>query len=165
MVHSKVNALWEKRSFNSVGTYTCRCNSGFNGDGRTCSDVNKWMAENDVISNPCPSTDCWTYDESTQTCTMKPACATLTWAAAFDITFKSALFDLGNNQCHYPFGAAVPFISPMLNVVFSCTYSMTMDVASQDYSERGILMETSTRTRSRIGAIWWGIRNMQLVTY
>ena len=49
--------------------------------------------------NPCPSAECWTHDASTNTCTIKAECATLTCGAtAFDITFKSALFNLDDNQ-------------------------------------------------------------------
>lgn len=56
----------------------------------------------------CPSTECWTYNESTQMCSMKPECATLQCGAtSFDVTFKSALFALEDNQ---PSG--VKFASP-----------------------------------------------------
>ena len=52
-----------------------------------------------VTSNPCPSTDCWTHDVPTNTCTMKIECASLTCGATgFDVTFKSALFNLEDNQ-------------------------------------------------------------------
>ena len=49
---------------------------------------------------PCPSKDCWTYDETTHTCTMTGNdCVTLSCGATgFDITFESALFNLADGQ-------------------------------------------------------------------
>lgn len=49
--------------------------------------------------NPCPSTECWTFDSTTAKCSIKDECMTLKCGAlAFDITFKSGLFGLDDNQ-------------------------------------------------------------------
>ena len=47
----------------------------------------------------CPSHACWTFDAETEICSMKAECATLECdATSFDVTFKSALFNLDDNQ-------------------------------------------------------------------
>ena len=68
------------------------------------------VAVEEAVS-PCPSAECWTYDETTQSCEMVPACATLTCGAtAFDVTFQSALFNLDADQS--PVTLAGGLISP-----------------------------------------------------
>ncbi|XP_033643557.1 uncharacterized protein LOC117303459 isoform X5 [Asterias rubens] len=43
---------------NTVGSYECFCNEGYNGDGRVCSDLNECNAENSCDSNSeCINTD------------------------------------------------------------------------------------------------------------
>ena len=80
----------------------CECNDGFNGDGTTClypTTTTTMTTTTPVAVSLCPSIDCWTYDETTQSCAIKSECATLTCGAtAFDVTFKSALFNLDDNQ-------------------------------------------------------------------
>ena len=54
-----------------------------------------------VDFNLCPSTECWTYDESISTCliTNHQSCASLSCGATgFDLTFNSAMFNLDDNQ-------------------------------------------------------------------
>ena len=50
--------------------------------------------------SPCPSTDCWTYDETTNTCSMTgTGCATLLCTGTgFEITFRSEVFNLDDGQ-------------------------------------------------------------------
>ena len=51
------------------------------------------------LGYPCPTADCWTFDEETNTCSMKDTCATIQCGATeFDITFTSALFHLEDDQ-------------------------------------------------------------------
>ena len=56
----------------------------------------------DVVDlvTPCTSTACWTYDESTHTCTMTgQACVSLSCGATgFMITFPSTLYNLVDDQ-------------------------------------------------------------------
>ena len=57
---------------------------------------------------PCPTADCWTYDEETKACSMIPKCATLECGAtSFDITFKSELFDLEDDQSPVTFATGI----------------------------------------------------------
>ena len=64
----------------------------------------EWSCPEEPASEtfPCPSTECWTYDATTHTCSMKKdsdTCASLSCGATgFDITFESELFNLDANQ-------------------------------------------------------------------
>ena len=73
-------------------------------------DILKKVPNYQILAQfPCPTKECWLYDETSQECSMKGACATLTCGGtSFDITFKSALFDLADNQSVVTFDGTVP---------------------------------------------------------
>ena len=66
----------------TLGSYTCECNSPFTGDGFDCT--------------MCPSNDeCWNYNATTHTCSMEPGCSALTCGSlAIDIAMEPELFGL-----------------------------------------------------------------------
>ena len=86
---------------NMDAAYTCECLPGYNGDGYSCS-------------NKCPS-DCWQFNETTQTCDAKKECydLTCTWNT-MKLVFLSDLFDLVENQKPNPFGDKIdPFFNEL----------------------------------------------------
>ena len=61
-----------------------------------------------TVVTPCPSSECWTYDEKAHKCSMKSECATLACGATdMDISFQKELFNLDGDQATFA-GSVTP---------------------------------------------------------
>ena len=91
---------YDSSVINSLG------NRGYTGyDCKECGCVE--VLDVVEVGNPCPSIECWTYEEATQSCSMKTECATLSCDATnFGITFSSELFNLDNSGTTFAGGLA-----------------------------------------------------------
>merc|ERR1739838_134185 len=72
---------------NTAGGYECTCPGEYEGDGKDCL--------------LCPSDECWTYDSTTKSCTIKADsdCTSVECGAtSMSITFKSGLFGIEDDM-------------------------------------------------------------------
>lgn len=66
--------------------FECTCNNNYNGDGK----------QDGTGCTVCPSKACWNFNATTNECTMKNDCATLSCSGtSMDITFQKELYGVG----------------------------------------------------------------------